>query len=121
MGNSTFLQRASAVKTQQRIMKGRKRARKMVSQKVSRQRIQNKQTNKKEWVMALTTMKKSSRTKAKKLQNWTSGGHWEVETASNGGFFWWLGTKIYGMRQWLPFKCLELLWSENGSKYKTRT
>lgn len=67
----------------QRIMNGRKGARNKVPQKMSRQRIPKQ----KEWPIALTTVDESRRTEAKKPQSWTSGGHWKVETASQGDSF----------------------------------
>lgn len=64
-------------------MNERKGARKMVPQKMSRQRIPKQ----KEWPIALTTMDKSRKTEAKKQQNWTSGDPWKVEAASQGNSF----------------------------------
>ena len=68
---------------QQKIMKGRKRAREVVSQKVSRKRI----SKRKAWPMALTAMDKSCKTNAMTQHSGTSEGHWDVETASTDGSF----------------------------------
>lgn len=64
-------------------MKGRKRAREVVSQTVSRKRI----SKRKKWPMALTAMDQSRKTDAKTQQSGTSEGHWDVETASTDGSF----------------------------------